>query len=107
MHQPNRNNHFENFMKDKIVNDEIISNKIDELLQNNNNQKINITQHEIKITHHENVFKKIVLPLLDEISLFLSNLNIDKYGKTLDADLKVKINRWRAQLNDVRTSKDF
>ena len=103
----NRNNHFENFMKDKIINDEIISNKIDELLQNNNNQKINITQHEIKITHHENVFKKIVLPLLDEISLFLSNLNIDKYGKTLDADLKVKINRWRAQLNNVRTSKDF
>ena len=48
-----------------------------------------------------------MFPLLDEISLFLSNLNIDKYGKTLDADFKAKINRWRAQLNNVRTSKDF
>ena len=94
-------------MNDKIINDEIISNKIENVIKHNNNQATNIAQHEIKITRYENVFMKIVFPFLDEILLFLSNTNIDKHGGTLDADFKAKINRMRAQLNNARTSKDF
>jgi hypothetical protein len=101
------NDKFENFMNDKIINDEIISNKIDNVIKHSNNQAANIAQHEIKITRYGNVLMKIVFPFLDEISLFLSNTNIDKHGGTLDADFKSKINRMRAQLNNARTSKDF
>ncbi|CAF4077034.1 unnamed protein product, partial [Rotaria sp. Silwood1] len=84
----NKNEKFENFMKEKMLNDDIITNKIDDLIKSNHNQTINIAQHEIKVTRYENAFMKIVFPLLDEISLFLSNSNLDKYGGTLDADFK-------------------
>jgi len=103
----NKNDLFEQFMKEKTINDEMISNKIDDLIKNENNINVNIAQHEVKLTRHENLFIKIVFPILDEISTFLSNLNVGKQGGTLDADFKVTINRMRVQLNKVIKSKDF
>ncbi|CAM4749027.1 unnamed protein product [Rotaria magnacalcarata] len=92
----NKNDQFERFMTKKSSNDEITSKKIDELITCNNNNKINVTQHEIKITRHENIFTKLIFPFLDEISTFLTNLNSGKHNDPLDADFKVKINRENA-----------
>jgi hypothetical protein len=103
----NKNDQFEQFMKDKTINDEIVTNKIDDLIKNENNIKLITAQHEIKITRHENLFMKLIFPILDEISTFLSNNNVSKHGGTLDADFKVTINRMRAQLNNAKKSKDF
>jgi len=103
----NKNDQFEQFIKDKTVNDEIVSNKIDDLIKNENNIKLITAQHEIKITRHENLFMKLIFPILDEISTFLSHLNSGKHGGTLDVDFKVIINRMRAQLNNAKKSKDF
>ncbi|CAF4058281.1 unnamed protein product [Rotaria magnacalcarata] len=103
----NKNDQFERFMTKKSSNDEITSKKIDELITCNNNNKINVTQHEIKITRHENIFTKLIFPFLDEISTFLTNLNSGKHNDPLDADFKVKINRMKAQLNNVKSNKEF
>ncbi len=92
----NKNDQFEQFIKDKTINDEIVSNKIDDLIKNENNIKLITAQHEIKITRHKNLFMKLVIPILDEASSFLSNINLGKHSETLDADFKVTINRLRA-----------
>ncbi|CAF4451862.1 unnamed protein product [Rotaria magnacalcarata] len=115
MHQVNtllekiatKHDQFEEFMLDKIESDKIISNKIGNLHQANKDLSANITQHEIKILTHENICTKVIFPLLEEISTFITNINTDKYGKSLDADCMVKINRMRSQMNNTRTSKDF
>ncbi|CAM4822440.1 unnamed protein product [Rotaria magnacalcarata] len=108
----NKNDQFERFMTKKSSNDEITSKKIDELITCNNNNKINVTQHEIKITRHENIFTKLIFPFLDEISTFLTNLNSGKHNDPLDADFKVKINRENAYggvvilvRNDIKTNR--
>jgi hypothetical protein len=82
-----------------------IINKIDDLIKNENNIKLITAQHEIKITRHENLFMKLIFPILDEISSFLLHLNSGKHGGTLDADFKVIINRMRAQLNNAKKVK--
>ncbi|CAF3215296.1 unnamed protein product [Rotaria sp. Silwood2] len=102
-----KNHQFEQFMKDKNINDDIVSKKVDELISNDNSIKQNVIQHEIKITRYENILIKLIFPILDEISFFLSNINVGKHNGTLHADFKVKINRMRAQLNNARTDKDF
>ncbi|CAF1291804.1 unnamed protein product [Adineta steineri] len=103
----NKNDQFEQFMNDKKINDELVSNKIDELIKNDNNIRLITAQHEIKITRHENIFMKLVIPVLEEISSFLSNINVGKKGDTLDADFNSTIKRIRAQLNNAKTSKEY
>ncbi|CAF4269397.1 unnamed protein product, partial [Rotaria sp. Silwood2] len=102
-----KNDEFELFMNNKIKNDEILSTKIDHLIDNDEEFKKNITQHEIKITRHENIFIKLILPMLDEISKYLSVINTDKKGGTLDADFQAIINRMRVQLENVTQNKKF
>ncbi|CAF1511537.1 unnamed protein product [Rotaria sordida] len=102
-----KNDEFELFMNNKIKNDEILSTKIDHLIENDVEFKKNIIQHEIKITRHENIFIKLILPMIDEISKYLSIINIDKKGGTLDADFQVTINRMRVQLENVTQNKNF
>ena len=94
-------------MKDKTISDEVISSKLDDVITNNINVKLVATQHEIKLTRHENLFMKLIIPTLEEMATFLSNLNVGKHSGTLDADFKVLINRMRAQLNNAKKSKDF
>jgi hypothetical protein len=103
----NKNDPFEQFIKDKTINDEIVSNKIDDLIKNENNIKLITAQHEIKITRRENLFMKLVIPILDEVSSFLSNINLGKHSGNLDADFKVTINRLRAQLQSGPAGSKF
>ncbi len=37
----------------------------------------NIAQHEIKITPYENLSMKLIFLILDEMSMFLSKMNVD------------------------------
>ncbi len=45
-------------MKEKTINDEIISNTIEDLFKHDNNMQLNVAQHEIRITRYENIFMK-------------------------------------------------
>ncbi|CAF4525179.1 unnamed protein product, partial [Didymodactylos carnosus] len=93
-----KNDEFEQFMDDRIKHDEIISKKIVQLTENDNDLKKIGAQHEIKIIHYENLFTKLVMPILDEILKLLLTVNTDKTGGSSNAEFKVTINRMRAQL---------
>lgn len=94
-------------MNEKSANDKVISKKMDELITTNNTSKINVAQHEIKVTRHDNIFLKLIFLISDEISTFLLHINLCKQNDTLDADFKVKINRMTAQLNNAKVNKDL
>ena len=93
-------------MQDKTTHDAIMAKKLDELTTNFSDVRIGVAQHECKLTRLDNIFTKLLVPMLDEIGSFLSNINI-KHGGTLDADFKVRINRMRTQLNNAQLNKDF
>ena len=100
------NDKYEQFMQDKTTHDAIMAKKLDELTTNFSDVRIGVAQHECKLTRLDNIFTKLLVPMLDEIGSFLSNINI-KHGGTLDADFKVRINRMRTQMNNAQLNKDF
>jgi hypothetical protein len=61
---------------------------LEKIVYINNHNQTTHAQDAIKIRRYENGFTKIVFPFLDEISLFLSNTNIDKYGGTYRLERK-------------------
>jgi hypothetical protein len=64
-----------------------------------------ITQLQIYSTRHENLFKKILLQMLNDLSKFVLSMNRDKHGRVADGDLGVTLERLRAQLNNAPRSK--
>ena len=102
-----KNEQFELFIKDKSTYDELTANKIIDLTEGLMNNTSLITQHELKINRHENVFNKIIFPMLEKLSRFVSNLNNSKQDRPLDADFSQSIKRMRAQLNNVKLNKDY
>ncbi|CAF1305348.1 unnamed protein product [Adineta ricciae] len=101
------NDKFEQFMNTKIVSDEILEKKVDDLVKREQESKLGVIQHEIKLTRHDNIFTKVIIPALDETLQFLSHINTNKNGNAHDADFKVIANRLRAQLNNCKQGKDF
>ncbi|CAF1232402.1 unnamed protein product [Adineta ricciae] len=57
-------------MREKTTADEILTDKVDQLINNEKEIKITTIQQEIKVTRHENMFTKLVLPALDDILRF-------------------------------------
>ncbi|CAF4762426.1 unnamed protein product, partial [Rotaria socialis] len=102
-----KNQDFEQFIVDSKNNDASLFKKLDQLNEKDKDYKKVHTQHDIKLTRHENVFTKLVLPMLDEIAKFMVNINVDINRGVLNADFQVTINRMRAQLNNVSLNKDF
>ncbi|CAF4467744.1 unnamed protein product [Rotaria socialis] len=95
-----KNQEFEQFIIDSKSNDASLSKKLDQLNEKDKDYKKVHTQHDIKLSRHENVFTKLVLPMLDEIAKFMVNINLDKNLGVLNADFQVTINRMRAQLTN-------
>ena len=59
------------------------------------------------IQHHDNLFKKLIIPILDDLfGLFVAQ-NLDKNEKPLDADLKVKLERYHTQMKKAKEGKEF
>ena len=96
---------FEVFMLEKILSDKLTQQNIDNLTQNNNEMKTNILQHHLILEHHDNKFKKLILPMLEDIIALLTMQHQDKKNKSLDSDLKNRLNRHLAQLKKTSESK--
>ena len=102
-----KNDQLEQFLvvtSDKM---DVLTSKVNDLSMINKTFEKELSQHEIKLARHENLFSKLVLPMLDEISSFMTSMNVGKHGSTLDADFKVKLNRMRTQLNNASQDKTF
>lgn len=102
-----KNDQLEQFLVDTSDKIDALSTKVNDLNTFNKNIEKVLSQHEVKLTRHDNLFSKLVLPMLDEISSFMASLNVGKHGSTLDADFKVKLSRMRAQLNNASQGKPF
>ncbi|CAF1343835.1 unnamed protein product [Rotaria sp. Silwood1] len=97
---------FEQFIIKKN-NDEIVSNKINDLSNNQMNLKKNIVQHSAYIDRHKNLFCKLLIPMFEDLFSLIALQNLDKRGNPLDADLKCKLNRYLVQMKKETEGKQF
>ncbi|CAF1218164.1 unnamed protein product [Adineta steineri] len=75
---------FEEFMKDKNQNDEHIKENLATLSNYSSELKKNVIHNSLLINRHENLFIKLILPMLEDVfSLFAAQI-IDKQGNSLD-----------------------
>ena len=97
---------FEQFMISKNQSDENIKAVLSNLSSNHENLKTDVAQHSIFIDRHENMFSKLVFPLLDDICSFISLHNTNK-NRPIDADLKNRLERYHLQMKRALDGKRF
>jgi len=61
----------------------------------------------LKVERHENMFTKLIIPMFEDIFSFITIQNCDSKGRTLDADLKVKLERYLIQMKKAKEGKHF
>ena len=100
---------FDAWMKERMLSDEKVAIVIDELKNKCDIAHAINTQHELKIARHEHLLTKLVLPCLDELSRYLSHLNVSlkSSGRVDDADFNSLINRIRVQIQKSSDGNPF
>ncbi|CAF3998184.1 unnamed protein product [Rotaria sordida] len=97
---------FEQFMANVIEQDKKVEMNIQDLQKNGQTMMSHITQLQVYSTRHENLFKKVFLPIIDDLSKFMLSMNRDKHDRVVDADFGVTLERLRTQLNNALEGKD-
>jgi hypothetical protein len=98
---------FEQFMLEKIQNDEHIKESIDLLSKNALVLKKDVVQQNLLIERHDNLFSKLLFPMFEDLFAVIPAQNQDKRGNPLDADLKCKLERYLIQMKKAREGKHF
>ncbi|CAF1326488.1 unnamed protein product [Adineta steineri] len=108
------NQGFQQFMIEKNENDKRINIEIADLKSINNkmdqdvmvlNEKVNDLDKLMK--SNDGIFKQFLFPMLDDVLKFIDTKNVGRGGKTVDPDLKSKIDRFRNQMSDAMDGKSF
>ncbi|CAF1415441.1 unnamed protein product [Rotaria magnacalcarata] len=98
---------FEQFITEKSRNDTTMSKNMNDMCNQYTILKKEVVQQNLFIERHENLFCKLLIPMLEDIFLFISSQNQDKKGNALDADLKCRINRYLVQTKKATEGKQF
>ena len=62
----------------------------------------------IKSTKEQDVMcQKLLFPMLNDILKFSDTINMDKNGRTLDADMRSRFERYRAQVSNAMQGKPY
>ncbi|CAF1456150.1 unnamed protein product [Rotaria magnacalcarata] len=96
---------FEQFISDKNRNDETIIQNMNDMSNNYMILKKDVVQQNLFIERHENLFCKLLIPMLEDVFTFISAKNQNQKGNPLDADLKCRINRYFIQMKKATEAK--
>jgi hypothetical protein len=91
-------NSIEQLLLEKQKQDDLININLNEVAKNQLDLKKNVVHQGVFIDRHENMFCKLILPMFQDLFSFITSLNQDKKGNTLDADLKCKMERYLIQM---------
>ncbi|CAF1533333.1 unnamed protein product [Adineta steineri] len=100
-----KQNTIEQFIIAKQEGDNLIKQNLEELSKHQLNLEKEVTHYGLFIDRHENLFMKLSIPIFQDVFTFISSLNQDKKGNTLDTDLKGKIERYLMQMKNVQVRK--
>ena len=91
-----------------------VSKEIDSLKSSNSNMKSDLSFLKenycvlIKSTKEQDVMcQRLLFPMFNDILKFADTINIDKNGRTLDADMRSRFERYRAQVSNAMQGKTY
>ncbi|CAF3474867.1 unnamed protein product [Rotaria socialis] len=98
---------FEQFIFDKNRYDETVIKNMNDVYNNYMILKKDVVQQNLFIERHENLFFKLLIPMLEDVLTFISSQNQNQKGNPLDADFKCRINRYFIQIKKATEGKPF
>jgi hypothetical protein len=98
---------FEQFMMEKNESDSMIKDNLNLLSKQSSELKTGVTQHSLLIQRHDNIFVKLIIPMFEDLFGLISKQNQDRKGNPLDADLKLKLERYLIQMKKAKEGKHF
>jgi hypothetical protein len=98
---------FEQFMLEKNQNDERVKENLEVLYKCAHDVKKDVVHHSLLIERHENIFMKLLFAMFEDLFNVIAAQNQDKKGNPLDADLKLKLERYLIQMKKAREGKHY
>lgn len=98
---------FEQFMMEKNESDSLIKENLNLLSKQSVELKKDVVHHSLLIQQHENMFIKLIIPMFEDLFSLIAMQNHDRKGNPLDADLKLKLERYLIQMKKAKEGKQF
>lgn len=98
-------NSLEQFMIEKKENDLLVKENLNLLSKQSTEFKKELTHHSLLIERHENLFIKLIVPMFEDLFGLIASQNKDTKGNILDADLKLKLERYLIQMKKTKEGK--
>jgi hypothetical protein len=98
---------FEQFMMEKNESDSLIKENFNLLSNQSVELKKDVVHHSLLIQQHENMFIKLIIPMFEDLFRLIAMQNHDRKGNPLDADLKIKLERYLIQMKKAKEGKQF
>ena len=100
-------NNIEQFMIEKKESDSLVKENLNFLSKQSGELKKEVVHHGISIDRHEKLFMKLIVPMFDDLFFLIASQNQDKKGNPIDADLKLKLERYLIQMKKAKEGKSF
>jgi hypothetical protein len=97
----------EKFMLEKNESDLLIKENLNLLSKQSIELKKEVVHHSLIVERHENMFSKLIIPMFVDLFSLIAMQNQDRKGNPLDADLKVKLERYLIQMKKAKDGKHF
>ncbi|CAF4750020.1 unnamed protein product [Rotaria sp. Silwood2] len=102
-----KNDKIEQIILAKNDSDILIKENLNLLSKQSMELKKEVIVNNLKVERHENMFTKLIIPMFEDFFSFITVQNCDSNGRTLDADLKLKLERYLIQMKKAKEGKHF
>lgn len=93
------------FMSEQTQYNERIDQHVNLILMQEQELKKDAVQCKLVFERHDNILMKLLLPMFEDLFTLTASLNQDKRGNILDADLKVRLERYLIQVKKTKEGK--
>ena len=97
----NKHDNFELFINSKNQSDDLIKKDLKDISINQDLIKNDVKHNGLAIDRHENFFSKLIFPMFDDICSLIFSQNTGGKSRSIDADLKHKLERYCQQMKKV------
>ncbi|CAF4683207.1 unnamed protein product, partial [Rotaria sp. Silwood2] len=97
-----KNDKIEQIILAKNDSDILIKENLNLLSKQSMELKKEVIVNNLKVERHENMFTKLIIPMFEDFFSFITVRNCDSNGRTLDADLKLKLERYLIQMKKAK-----
>ncbi|CAF3818990.1 unnamed protein product [Rotaria sp. Silwood1] len=97
-----KNDKIEQITLAKNDSDILIKENLNLLSKQSMELKKEVIVNNLKVERHEKMFTKLIIPMFEDFFSFITIQNCDSKGRTLDADLKLKLERYLIQMKKAK-----